>query len=209
MAAAAGVRIDTQAVRIFRLNSSQFEAKPDEVDHWTPYSHWCAGCWHWVVDCEHLVDPLPLEHHPVEDVWIRSLAYNRVTQCLEVRFKWKAVDQYRPVSVAVIREIWKARPMNVTLNKLVMKNRGIRFDEVRTEGTMLVSPRTAAQVPDTEGRGTRRTVVHGPIFNANTCSSGRPLNVPFTDVISFLFGSVEWNLCPQNCRSRYPRSGGR
>jgi hypothetical protein len=26
------------------MKSSQHEAAPDEVDHWTPYSHWCAGC---------------------------------------------------------------------------------------------------------------------------------------------------------------------
>src|SRR5215471_739109 len=79
------------------VNTSQFDAKPDEVDHWTPSSHWCASCWHWVVDCEHLLNPLPVEHHAVDDGWIRSLAYDRVTQCLEVRFKWHSVHQYRPV----------------------------------------------------------------------------------------------------------------
>src|SRR5215469_2962974 len=41
------------------MKTSQHDAKPDEVDHWTPSSHWCADCWSWVVDCEHLVDPLP------------------------------------------------------------------------------------------------------------------------------------------------------
>jgi hypothetical protein len=34
-----------------------------------------------------------------------------VTQCLEVRFTWNAVTQFRPVPFALIREIWKARPM--------------------------------------------------------------------------------------------------
>jgi hypothetical protein len=66
-------------------------------------------------------------------------AYDRKTQCLEVRFKWKAVQQYRPVPLAVVGEIWKARPMNVVLDKLVMKNRRIQFDEVRSEGKVLVS----------------------------------------------------------------------
>src|SRR5262249_38426023 len=112
---------------------------PAKVDHWTPESHWCGDCWSWVVDCEHLMDPLPLEHHPVEDVWIRSLAYDRATQCLEVRFTWKAVTQFRPVPLSVVREIWKARPMNMALEKLIMKNRRIRFDEVRTEGKLLAS----------------------------------------------------------------------
>src|SRR4051812_29538722 len=77
--------------------------------------------------------------HVVEDGWIRSLAYDRVTQCLEVRFTWNAVTQFRPVPLAAVREIWKARPMNMALDKLVMKNRRIRFDQVRTEGKLLSS----------------------------------------------------------------------
>ena len=42
-------------------------------------------------------------------------------------------------AVQVVREIWKARPMNTALQELVMKNRRTRFDEVRTEGKLLVS----------------------------------------------------------------------
>ena len=91
------------------------------------------------MDCAHCLDPLPLEHRAVEDGCIQSLSYDRATQRLEVRFKWKAVQQYRPVPLAVVGEIWKARPMNVVLDKLVMKNRRIRFDEVRSEGKVLVS----------------------------------------------------------------------
>jgi hypothetical protein len=98
------------------VNTSQFDAKPDEVDHWTPSSH-CAGCWHWVVDCEHLHEPLSVEHHAVDDGWIQSLAYDRTTQCLEVRFKWHRVHQYRPVALHIVREIWKARPMNIALQE--------------------------------------------------------------------------------------------
>jgi hypothetical protein len=120
------------------VKTSQFDAKPDEVDHWTPYSHWCADCWHWVVDCEHLREPLPQVHHAVEDGYIWSLAYDRETQCLKVRFRWKSVHQYRPVSLQAAREIWKAELVNVALDQL-MKNRRIRFDEVRSEGKMLVS----------------------------------------------------------------------
>lgn len=121
------------------MNTSQHETKPDEVDHWTPESHWCADCWHWVVDCEHLVDPLNVQHYAVEDGWIRSLAYDRTTQRLEVRFKWKVIHQYRPVPLHVVREIWKSRPVNTALEELVMKNRSIRFDEVRSEGKLLMS----------------------------------------------------------------------
>jgi len=88
-----------------------------------------------------LLNPLPTEHHTVDDGWIQSLAYDRQTQCLEVRFKWPwhNVHQYRPVPVEVVRELWKARPMNTALQELVMKNRRIRFDEVRSEGKLLVS----------------------------------------------------------------------
>jgi hypothetical protein len=43
------------------------------------------------------------------------------------------------VPLATVREIWKARPMNVALEKLVMKDRRIRFDEVRTDGKLLAS----------------------------------------------------------------------
>jgi len=91
------------------------------------------------VDCEHLLDPLPLERYAVDDGWIQSLAYDRATQCLEVRFKWHSVHQYRPVPLQVVREIWKARPMNTALEELVINNRRIRFDEVRSEGRLLVS----------------------------------------------------------------------
>src|SRR6516165_470510 len=84
-------------------------------------------------------NPLPVEHHAVDDGWIQSLAYDRVTQCLEVRFKWHSVHQYRPVPPQVVRKIWKARPMNTALQELVMMNRRIRFDEVRTEAKLLVS----------------------------------------------------------------------
>ena len=121
------------------MNTSQFEAKSDEVDHWTVESHWCAGCWHWVVDCEHLLEPLSAEHYAVEDGWIRSLAYDRPTLCLEVRFTWHSVTQFRPVPLQVVRRIWKARPMNTALEELVMKNRRIQFEKVRTEGKLLAS----------------------------------------------------------------------
>jgi hypothetical protein len=78
------------------VNTSQFDSDPNEVDHWTPESSWCAGCWHWTVDCEHLLDPLPLPHHAVEDACVESLAYDRATQCLEVRYKWNSIHQYHP-----------------------------------------------------------------------------------------------------------------
>ena len=84
---------------------------------------------------------MPLEHYSVDDGWIRSLAYDRKTRCLEVRFilPWHNVRQYRPVPLEVVRKIWKARPMNTALQELVMNNRRFRSDEVRSEGKLLVS----------------------------------------------------------------------
>jgi hypothetical protein len=49
------------------------------------------------------------------------------------------VHQYRPVPLEVVRDIWKARPMNMALQERVMNNRRFRFDEVRTERKLLVS----------------------------------------------------------------------
>jgi hypothetical protein len=72
--------------------------------------------------------------------------YDHVTQCLEVRFKWHSVHQYRPVPLDVVREIWKARPMNMALQERVMNNPRYRFGEVRTEGMLLVSLLRAWQV---------------------------------------------------------------
>jgi hypothetical protein len=46
------------------------------------------------------------------------------------------VHQYRPVSLQTARETWEARPVNIALDNL-MKNRRIRFDEVRSEGKVL------------------------------------------------------------------------
>jgi hypothetical protein len=121
------------------VHSIQFDAKPNEVDHWTPESSWCAGCWAWIVDCEHLAEQLQAEHHAVDDACIRSLAYHRATQCLEVRFRWKSVQQFRPVSLHDARTIWKSRPMNTALSEMVKNNRYIRWGEVRTEGKLVAS----------------------------------------------------------------------
>jgi hypothetical protein len=37
------------------------------------------------------------------------------------------------------RELWKARPMNIALSEMVKNNRRIQFDEVRSEGKLLMS----------------------------------------------------------------------
>jgi hypothetical protein len=64
-----------------------------------PYFHWCAGCWDWVYDCKHCVEPLSTERRRVTDVQIRSLGYDRRRGRLEIEFTWKDdVRQFHPVS---------------------------------------------------------------------------------------------------------------
>lgn len=58
---------------------------------------------------------------------------------MEVRSKLKAAHQYRPAPLALVREIWKARVDDTALLELVMKDRHILSDEVRSEGKLLVS----------------------------------------------------------------------
>src|SRR5215831_12899083 len=36
--------------------------RPYEVTHRTKASHWCALCWHCIVDCDHMVQPRRLPH---------------------------------------------------------------------------------------------------------------------------------------------------
>jgi hypothetical protein len=95
-----------------------------------------AGTGPWI---EHLLDPLPVPHHAVRDACVESLAYDRATQYLEVRYKGNSVHQYRPVSLQGAREIWRARPTNTAIDELLKKDHRIRFDYVRTEGKLLAS----------------------------------------------------------------------
>jgi KTSC domain len=67
------------------------------------------------------------------------MAYDRLTRRLEVRFKWHSTHQYWPVPLQSVGELWKARPVNTALSEMVKNNRGIRFDEVRSEGKLLMS----------------------------------------------------------------------
>ena len=119
------------------MNSNSHEARAGQVDHHTPYAHWCGLCMHWVVDCVHVIDPLPIKHVEVEDPCIGSLAYDRYNGRLEVAMKWNTFRQFWPVSLALFRELWRARPMSNVLNEKISKQRGINFDEVRSEWRVL------------------------------------------------------------------------
>src|SRR5690348_11815284 len=66
--------------------------------HMNRYFHWCAGCWDWVCDCTHCVEPLNMKRRPVKDVQIRSVGYDRRRGRLEIEFTWTDdVRQFYPV----------------------------------------------------------------------------------------------------------------
>jgi KTSC domain len=102
--------------------------------HLLPHFHWCAGCWKWVCDCIHCVDPLPIQRESVKDLWIRSLGYDRRRGRLEIEFTWTAdVRQFHPISPVLYRELLRARPMYLFLDQKIMRARWIRSQYVRTE----------------------------------------------------------------------------
>src|SRR5262245_3675080 len=101
--------------------------------HLNPYFHWCAGCWNWVCNCVHCVDPLNLQRRPVKDIQIRSLGYDRRRGRLEVEFTWTDdVRQFHPVSPVVYRELLAAKPMYLFLDRILNAPR-MRFEYVPTE----------------------------------------------------------------------------
>ena len=74
------------------------------VEH--PYFHWCAGCWDWICDCRHCVEPLNIKRQPVKDVQIRSVGYDRRSGRLEIEFTWTDdVRQFYPVAPGAISAI--------------------------------------------------------------------------------------------------------
>jgi len=101
--------------------------------HLNPYFHWCAGCWDWVCDCAHCVEPLNIKRQPVKDVQIRSVGYDRRRGRLEIEFTWTDdVRRFYPVAPAVYRQLLRAKPMYLYLRQ-ILKPGGIQFQYVRTE----------------------------------------------------------------------------
>ena len=91
------------------------------------------GCWDWVCDCVHCVEPLNIKRRAVEDIQIRSIGYDRRRGRLEIEFTWTDdVRQFYPVAPFVYRQLLAARPMYLFLNRN-LKFRRVRFEYVRTE----------------------------------------------------------------------------
>src|SRR5215831_9849069 len=101
--------------------------------HMNRYFHWCAGCWKWVCDCTHCVEPLNVKRQPVKDIQIRSVGYDRRRGRLEIEFTWTDdVRQFYPVAPVVYRQLLAAKPMYLFLNEILNTPR-VRFEYVRTE----------------------------------------------------------------------------
>jgi hypothetical protein len=107
-----------------------------------PYFHWCAGCWDWVCDCVHCVEPLDGNRKTVKDVQIRSVGYDRRRGRLEIEFTWTDdLRQFYPVSPLLYRQLMRAKPMYLFLNR-VLASKSIREQRVRTEvGRVLLMAR--------------------------------------------------------------------
>jgi KTSC domain len=100
--------------------------------HMNRYFHWCAGCWDWVCDCKHCVEPLNMKRQLI-DIQIRSVGYDRRRGRLEVEFTWTDdVRQFYPVAPAVYRQLLAAKPMYLFLHRLLAST-SPREQRVRTE----------------------------------------------------------------------------
>jgi hypothetical protein len=106
--------------------------------HMLPHFHCCAGCWKWVCDCIHCVDPLGTQRHPVKDLQIRSVGYDRRRGRLEIEYTWTDdVRHIYPESPVIFRQLLAARPMYLFLDR-IYKMRGVRFVYVRTEAKQAI-----------------------------------------------------------------------
>jgi hypothetical protein len=124
----------------------ELDRNPHTIIHNTPFAHWCAGCWDWVVDCEHLVDALPGRPCPATDPWIRTYAYDSRHGVLQVGFTWNEVRQFRPVAPAVFRQLLDAECMRDFLSRRILNTRWIRSRRVRTEPTVAFVLAMAAEM---------------------------------------------------------------
>jgi YD repeat-containing protein len=98
-----------------------------------------APCWHWVVDCDHLVQPLRLPHRlTAKDMSVQRFAYDRAGRRLEIFFRWKTATQYSPISAVMFQELTAQTNITSLLDKWI-KQRRITRKEVRTERKIVPS----------------------------------------------------------------------
>jgi KTSC domain len=83
-----------------------------------------------------------MKRQPVKDVQIRSVGYDCRRGRLEIEFTWTDdVRQFYPISPAVYRQLLAAKPMYLSLRRL-LSSRSIREQRVRTEaGRVLIMAR--------------------------------------------------------------------
>jgi KTSC domain len=93
----------------------------------------CAGCWHWICDCEHRVEPLNIKRHPVMDAQIRSVGYDRRRARLEIEFTWTDdVRQFYPLSPAAYRQLIAVKPMYLFLHRILRREDLSAKDKARS-----------------------------------------------------------------------------
>jgi KTSC domain len=81
----------------------------------------------------HCVEPLDLKRRAVADVQIRSVGYDRRRGRLEIEFTWTDdVRQFYPISPLLYRQMMRAEPMYLFLNRM-LASKFIREQRVRTE----------------------------------------------------------------------------
>src|SRR5262249_25015743 len=116
-----------------RRNVVSLRSRQMSTPHMNRYFHWCAGCWDWVCDCRHCVEPLNITRQPVKDTQIRSVGYDRRRGRLAIEFTWTDhVRRFYPVAPALYQQLFAAKAMYLFL-KRILELRGVRFQYVRTE----------------------------------------------------------------------------
>jgi hypothetical protein len=124
----------------------ELDRDPYRITHSTAFAHWCHYCWDWIIDCEHLIDPLPMRAQPATDAWVRSLAYDARQGILQVAFTWQEVRQFRPVPPATFRRLSSSNPMRDFLYRHITSNRRMRTARVRTDQTLAFVLAMAAEM---------------------------------------------------------------
>ena len=101
-----------------------------EVLHNNPNAYWCADCWKWKLDCEHLVEPLKDAPTVILGNWlIQSVSYDRERMILELemntgeRFQFFKVP--RLVAIGLIQASDPAKYYQESISRIY------RFERVR------------------------------------------------------------------------------
>src|SRR5262245_15503591 len=94
----------------------------------------CADCWHWVVDCDHIVWPLRIPHRLMsQDSFIHGFAYDPIRRCLEIRYRWKSAAQCQPITASMFRQLTGQPHIRSVLDEWIKERRITRNKSERKE----------------------------------------------------------------------------